>query len=82
MGIEQMVRLKAVVASMESLAAVGEDFFETDKNLPRTFFELLDSQLLSNPLGALQDAYCTLHISIGIGIGIKDESNLHLAKTT
>lgn len=78
MGIEQLLRLKAAVASMESLAPVGEDFIETDKNFHRTYFELLASQLLSNPPGALRDAYCTLHISIGV----KDESNLHLAEIT
>lgn len=58
----------------------GEDLIEADKNFHRTFFELLGSQLLSNPPGALRDAYCTLHISIDIGI--KDESNLHLAEIT
>lgn len=51
MGIEQLLRLKAAAASMESLAAVGEDFIEADKNFYRTFFELLGSQLLSNPPG-------------------------------
>ena len=66
MGIEQLLRLKAAVASMESLAAVGEDFIEADKDFHRTFFELLGSQLLSNPPGAFRDAYYTLHTSIGI----------------
>ena len=77
MGSEQLARLEETVASMESLAAAGENFIEADKDFHRILFESLDNQLLSNLLGVFWDVYRTLHTSIGS----TPKSKFHLAET-
>ena len=74
---EQLAALEATVATMESLAANGQNFVEADKNFHRTLFEPLNNELLSNLLGVFWDVYRSIHQSMDTA----ESSRSHLAET-
>lgn len=74
---EQLTKLEATVATMESRAADGQNFVDADKDFHRILFEPLNNQLLSNLLGVFWDVYRTIHQ----GIGTRDSTRAHLAET-
>lgn len=64
---EHLVRIAAVVDTMETLAGNGEQFVEADAEFHRLLFEPLGNDLLMNLMGVFWKVYRKIHLEIGTG---------------